>query len=181
MNCGAELVALEWLQGPGRGVLRLYIDHPGGDPRVPPSAEHPGATADLCAAVSRAAADRLDELDVIELAYDLEVSTPGFERPVQKRADFDRFVGLTAKVRTRAAVDGRTSFEAVLDGTVDAGESFAVRLRVGEREVVVPVKHLLRARLVEIKQPKASKPGKGPKAPHPKRAAEPKAAGQASS
>ena len=160
MNCGAELVALEWLQGPGRGVLRLYIDHPGGDPRVPPSAEHPGATADLCAAVSRAA---------------------GFERPEQKRADFDRFAGLTAKVRTRAAVDGRTSFEAVLDGTVDAGESFAVRLRVGEREVVVPVKHLLRARLVEIKQPKASKPGKGPKAPHPKRAAEPKAAGQASS
>ncbi len=31
---GVELVALEWLQGPGRGVLRLYIDRPGGDPRT---------------------------------------------------------------------------------------------------------------------------------------------------
>lgn len=164
---GAELVALEWLQGPGRGVLRLYIDRPGGDPRVPPGDDRPGTTADLCAAVSRDVAAMLDEDDRIEVAYDLEVSSPGFERPVQTRADFDRFVGLAIKVRTRGPVEGRTSFEGPLLGTTDVGDGYAVRVSAGGHEVVIPRRQVTRARLLEIKPPKPAKPGKGPKAPRP--------------
>lgn len=164
---GAELVALEWLQGPGRGVLRLYIDRPGGDPRVKPDEAHPGPTADLCAAVSHAVAALLDADDRIEVAYDLEVSSPGFERPVQTRADFDRFAGLEIKVRTRGPIDGKTSFEGALLGTSDVGSEYVVRVSVGGREVAVPRRQVSRARLLEIKPPKPVKPGKGPKAPRP--------------
>jgi ribosome maturation factor RimP len=166
-SCGVELVALEWLQGPGRGVLRLYIDRPGGDPRVKPDDAHPGTTADLCAAVSHAVADLLDKDDRIEVAYDLEVSSPGFERPVQTRKDFDRFAGLEMKVRTRGPLEGKTSFEATLLGTTDDGDGYAVRVSMGGREVAIPRRQVSRARLLEIKAPKPVKPGKGPKAPRP--------------
>lgn len=162
---GAELVALEWLQGPGRGVLRLYIDRPGGDPRTAHDESRPGATADLCAAVSHAVSAMLDAADTIEGAYDLEVSSPGFERPVQKREDFDRFAGLAVKIRTRGPLDGRTSFEGPLVGTSDAEDGYAVRVSVGGSEVAIPRRLVSRARLLEIKQPRPAKPGKGPKAP----------------
>lgn len=162
---GVELVALEWLQGPGRGVLRLYIDRPGGDPRVRPDDANPGTTADQCAAVSHAVSKLLDEDDRIEMAYDLEVSSPGFERPVQTRRDFDRFVGLAVKVRTRGPLDGKTSFEGTLLGTSDDGDGYTVRVSVGGGEVSIPRRQVSRARLLEIKPPKPVKPGKGPKAP----------------
>lgn len=164
---GAELVALEWLQGPGRGVLRLYIDLPGGDPRTAHDESRPGATADLCAAVSHAVSAMLDAADTIEGAYDLEVSSPGFERPVQKREDFDRFAGLVVKVRTRGPLDGRTSFEGPIVGTADAADGYVVRVSVDGREIAIPRRQVSRARLLEIKQPKPAKPGKGPKAPRP--------------
>jgi ribosome maturation factor RimP len=164
---GVELVALEWLQGPGRGVLRLYIDRPGGDPRVKPDESHPGTTADECAAVSHAVSGLLDDDDRIEVAYDLEVSSPGFERPVQTRQDFDRFAGLVVKIRTRGPLEGKTSFEGPLLGTSDDKDGYTVRVSVGGREVAIPRRQVSRARLLEIKAPKPVKPGKGPKAPRP--------------
>lgn len=161
----AEVVAVEWLVGPGRGVLRVYIDRPGGDPRTAQDPARVGATADLCAAVSRAASPLLDELDLIEVPYDLEVSSPGLERPVQLRADFDRFAGLMIKVKTRAPLDGRASWEGTLRGTVDRDGDWAVRVQLGEETAEVPRRMISRARLAEVKTPRPPKPGKGPRAP----------------
>lgn len=161
---GVELVAVEWLQGPGRGVLRLYIDRPGGDPRTAATQKGEGATADLCAAVSRDASPVLDGVELFEMPYDLEVSSPGFERPVQKRADYDRFVGMTLKVKTRVPIEGRGSFEGTLVGTVDRTDGeWAVRMEVGGREMELDARKIARASLAEIKAPKPEKPGKGPK------------------
>lgn len=161
---GVELVAVEWLQGPGRGVLRLYIDRPGGDPRTAATQKGEGATADLCAAVSRDAGPVLDGMDVFEMPYDLEVSSPGFERPVQKRADFDRFAGMVLKVKTRVPIEGRGSFEGALAGTVEGpGGAWAVRMDVGGHELELDARKIARAMLAEIKTPKPAKPGKAPK------------------
>lgn len=168
---GVELVAVEWLQGPGRGILRLYIDRPGGDPRVPPSEQRPGATADICAHVSRDVGAVLDTLDVIEGAYDLEVGSPGFERPVQKRADFDRFKGLKVRISLHKALagslNGQRVFEGTLEGTREgSGENYRVVIALGPKgEVEIPRQEISRARLVEIKAEKPAKPGKGPKKP----------------
>ena len=167
---GVELVALEWLQGPGRGVLRLYIDRPGGDPRTALAEQGSGATADVCARLSRdvsAVLDKLDE-DAFPMPYDLEVSSPGFERPVQKRADFERFKGLVAHVKARRAIGGKGTLEGVLDGTRDAADGgFAVVLLIDSKPLEINASNIARAYLAEIKAPKPAKPGKGPRKNRP--------------
>lgn len=168
---GVELVALEWLQGPGRGVLRLYIDRPGADPRTPPDERGPGATADVCARLSRDVSAVLDKIDeeLIPMAYDLEVSSPGFERPVQKREDFERFKGLTLILKARHAIEGRGSFEGPITGTKDLPDGdYAVCITVeNDRAVEVPTRNIARARLAEIKAPKPAKPPKAPRKNRP--------------
>lgn len=158
---GVELVALEWLQGPGRGVLRVYIDRPNGDPRVVDPAR--GITADVCVAVSRDVGAALDaDESLVTGAYDLEVSSPGFERPVQKREDFERFAGLEIHVKLRERVGSRGAFDGVLRGTADAPEGYIVKVETGGQVWELPSKKITRAKLAEIKAPKPTKPGKGP-------------------
>lgn len=159
---GLELVALEWLQGPGRGVLRVYIDRPGGHPALVDPARL--VTADLCVAVSRDTGAILDaDETLVSTAYDLEVSSPGFERPVQKRADFERFAGLEIGVKLRERVESRGTFTGILRGTVDLPQGgFAVKVETAGRVWELPFAKVTRARLSEIKAPKPAKPGKGP-------------------
>lgn len=96
---GYDLVAVEWTSSSGPGTLRVSIDalpgvasaDSGGDPR--------GITAHACARVSRAIEPLLDAADPIRARYTLEVSSPGIERPVQRAADFERFIGYTVRIR----------------------------------------------------------------------------------
>jgi ribosome maturation factor RimP len=90
---GYELVEVEWLRQAGRWTLRLYVDKQDG-----------GFGIDDCQLVSRTVDPILDVEDFIEPAYDLEVSSPGLERPLRKPADFDRFAGRRAKVKTYGPV-----------------------------------------------------------------------------
>lgn len=84
---GFDLVAVEWVGGQRGTILRLSIDGPD------------GISADHCAAVSDGVSHVLDEDDPIEARYTLEVSSPGINRPVQRAADFQRFLGFTIKLR----------------------------------------------------------------------------------
>lgn len=86
-RCGCVLLAVELVGAPTRPIVRLYIDRPG------------GVTIDHCAQVSAAVSPVLDVEDPISSAYELEVSSPGIERPVERPEDFARFVGYRAKVR----------------------------------------------------------------------------------
>ncbi|MCA9636163.1 MAG: ribosome maturation factor RimP [Myxococcales bacterium] len=91
---GYEILLVEWA-GTGRGrILRIYLDHPD------------GVTLDDCTRMGRVLSDALDaaEADPAQPAlaallgqpYNLEVSSPGIDRPIQKLSDFARFVGYTA-------------------------------------------------------------------------------------
>jgi ribosome maturation factor RimP len=99
---GYELVALERV---GRGLLRLYIDKPG------------GVVIDDCVRVS----NQLTRLFMVEnVDYErLEVSSPGLDRPLVKEADFVRFAGERANLRLHAPIDGRKRFTGVLRGLTD--------------------------------------------------------------
>jgi ribosome maturation factor RimP len=81
---GYELVEVEWVRGAGRWTLRVFIDKQG------------GVNIDDCQAVSRTVEPILDVEDFIEPAYDLEVSSPGLDRPLRKPQDFDRYRGQRA-------------------------------------------------------------------------------------
>jgi ribosome maturation factor RimP len=91
---GYELVEVEWVRAGGRWTLRLYIDREG------------GVGIDHCQEVSRTVEPILDVEDFIEPAYDLEVSSPGVDRPLRKPKDFDRFAGQRAHVKAYGPVAG---------------------------------------------------------------------------
>jgi len=112
-DMGLELVDLEYRRE-GRGwVLRLFIDKPG------------GVTLDDCADASREVGGLLDVEDLIPNAYQLEVSSPGINRPLKKEQDFERFAGHLVKVKTYQSLDPdhrgyqRKTFVGELRGLVD--------------------------------------------------------------
>jgi ribosome maturation factor RimP len=95
---GVELVHAE-VSGPdGKPIVRIYIDKPG------------GVTHDDCSEVSLQFGTVLDVEDFIHSAYTLEVSSPGLERGLYKRADYERFTGRAAKIKTRTPVNGQRNF-----------------------------------------------------------------------
>src|SRR5438034_4589380 len=119
-------VAAPVLQGMGYRLVRIKISGEAGC-TVQVMAERPDGTMliDDCEAVSRALSPVLDIADPIDRAYRLEISSPGIDRPLVRRSDFDRNAGSTIKVEMAVAIEGRRRFRGVLLGT----EGEAARLR----------------------------------------------------
>jgi ribosome maturation factor RimP len=107
-------------------------------------------TIEDCEAVSRALSPALDVADPIDRAYRLEISSPGIDRPLVRRSDFDRYAGHEAKVEMAAAVNGRRRFRGVLAGT----ENDCARLKRSDAmpgelaEVLLPIEDMAEAKLV---------------------------------
>lgn len=127
---GFDLVAVEWTGG-RRGTLRLSIDKPG------------GVGAADCALVSRRVGPLLDEADPFEATYDLEVSSPGIERPVQRLDDFRRFQGFRARIRAEEGLPRRR-----WTGTIRRVQGEDVVVDVDGVEHVVPFAVIEAAHLV---------------------------------
>lgn len=123
---GYEFVALELING---GGLRLFIDTP------------EGITLDDCVLVS----NHLTRLFAVEnVDYDrLEVSSPGLDRPLTKEADYVRFAGSLAKIKTRMPLEGRKQFRGRLAGL----EEGRVRIDVDGTIVGIPFSSIDKARL----------------------------------
>ena len=115
-------------------------------------AERPdgGMAIEDCEAASRALSPIFDASDPVEGPYRLEISSPGIDRPLVRRSDFDRYAGHVAHVEMLAPIDGRRRFRGDLLGT--QGDS--VRLRrtdpaAGDNpEVLLPIVDMAEARLV---------------------------------
>lgn len=105
---GTELVDLEYRREGSGWVLRLFIDRDG------------GVTLDDCADISRAVEAILDADDIIPHEYNLEVSSPGLNRPLKKDADFRRFIGRSARVKTFEVIDGSRNFKGRIEGCEDS-------------------------------------------------------------
>ncbi|MBW1849854.1 MAG: ribosome maturation factor RimP [Deltaproteobacteria bacterium] len=128
-----ELVHIEYQRERGGRKLRFYIDKPG------------GVTLDDCVNINRQSGDLLDVILEDTGPYNLEVSSPGPERPLGKETDFERFRGRTARIKTTQRVDGRKKFKGVLMG-ISKG---TVNLRVEDQTVFIPFGEISRARLVD--------------------------------
>jgi len=103
-----------------------------------------GMNVDHCAEISRAVSALLDVDDPIAGTYQLEVSSPGIDRPLMKPADFERFAGFEARVETDLAIDGQRKFKGQLLGLHDQ----AVRLAMPEGEKEIPLSAIRKAKLV---------------------------------
>lgn len=129
---GFELIHVEFQPEAGGCILRLYIDKPG------------GVKLDDCVYVSRQITDLLDVTLEDIGHYNLEVSSPGPERPLGQESDFNRFKGHFAKLKTRQPIDGQKQFTGRLMGIVDQ----QVLLTVDGKTVAIPYDEITRARLV---------------------------------
>jgi ribosome maturation factor RimP len=104
---GLELVHWEMVGPRNNFVLRIYIDKPG------------GVNHGDCETVSNQVGTLLDVEDLIANRYTLEVSSPGIERGLYKRADYERFAGNRVKIKTFAPIGGQRNFRGLLVGISD--------------------------------------------------------------
>ena len=129
---GVELVHIEYQREAGGRTLRIYIDKPG------------GVTLNDCAAISRQAGDILDVGFENDEPYNLEVSSPGLNRPLVKLKDFERFKGEQVKIRTDQPLSGQKNFKGTLLGESNEDVSVSIDNKI----VNIPFKEILKARLV---------------------------------
>ena len=101
-------------------------------------------TLDACAKVSHAVSALLDVADPLPGAYRLEVTSPGLDRPLVRRADYERFAGLEARLETELPIEGRRRFRGRLLGL--AGDQ--IRLSLPEGEMSIPFDAIKKAKLV---------------------------------
>ena len=107
-------------------------------------------TVEDCEAVSRALSPVLDVADPIDRAYRLEISSPGIDRPLVRKSDFERYAGHVARIETAMPIQGRKRFRGTLMGT--EGEAARIR-RDGategeEAEILLPIEEMSEAKLV---------------------------------
>jgi ribosome maturation factor RimP len=103
-----------------------------------------GMSLDDCETLSRALSPLLDVADPIAGEYDLQVSSPGIDRPLVELEDFERFAGHEAKLETAQMIEGRRRFRGMLVGV----EGEAVKIAIPEGETTIPFASLSNAKLV---------------------------------
>ncbi len=129
---GYELVGVEFRPHSGNALLRIYID------------KETGINVDDCEQVSRQVSGVLDVEDPIPGHYNLEVSSPGLDRPLFEAAHFARFVGHRARVWLELPMNGRKKWVGVLKGLRED----QVVLESEGTELLIPLERIEKARLV---------------------------------
>jgi ribosome maturation factor RimP len=129
---GGDLVELQYGRPKrGRGILRLFVDRPG------------GISIEELARINRIVGGLLEVHDVIPGSYTLEVSSPGLTRVLKNLEDYQRYVGRLVRITTHAPWEGRQVHSGILQGLKDD----QVCLKEGESVVCIPLSEIARARL----------------------------------
>lgn len=129
---GYEFVGVEWLKRSQRSLVRVYIDGP------------QGVSVDDCARVSHQVSGVLDVEDPVPGEYDLEVSSPGWDRPLFSLADFERFAGHAVRIRMTVPIAGQRNFTGMLLGIAEG----KVIVDVEGQEHALMFEHIGKARLL---------------------------------
>lgn len=129
---GVELLGIEYISAGNNSVLRLYIDHEN------------GIDVDNCAEVSRQVSAILDVEDPISTEYNLEVSSPGVDRPLFTKEHFENVLGETVDVKLGMPLNGRRKFKGLLEA-VDGTNLIVV---VDGEDYELPIANVDKANLI---------------------------------
>lgn len=129
---GKELLGVEFISAGNHSVLRLFIDHEN------------GIDVDDCAEVSRQVGAILDVEDPISSEYNLEVSSPGLDRPLFDKAHFEAVVDETVEVKISMPLNGRRKFK----GKLIAVENDSLIVMVDNEEYELVISNIDKAHLV---------------------------------
>jgi len=133
--CGYEIVRLRLMGGAERRRLQIMAERPDGEMLI-----------EDCAKLSRALSEVLDAADPISGEYTLEVSSPGVDRPLTRKQDFETYEGYEARLELDRLAEGRKRFRGVLAGV--EGDNVAIDLEGEEETTLVPLAWILEAKLV---------------------------------
>ena len=134
-DMGLELVEATLLNKGGRLILYVAID------------KEDGVTVDDCGLVSKRLSIILDETDLLKGQYDLEVSSPGINRPLTKKSHFERFSGQRVKIKTKMPINGSRNFTGVFEAKDDG-----VSVTVDDEKTEIPYKNIKKANLkIDVK------------------------------
>ncbi len=134
-SIGYEVISIEFLREQIGWVLRIYIDKEG------------GVGIDDCAKVSELISPILDVEDFIEVSYNLEVSSPGVNRPLRKEEHFRKVIGETIKVSTEEGIEEynmRKNYKGKLKGVNDA----KIEIEIDKKIYKIPLSKIRKANLV---------------------------------
>jgi ribosome maturation factor RimP len=129
---GFDLIEIEHFPNPKHGVLRLYIDKEG------------GVNVDDCSMVSRQISALIDVEDPVSGQFNLEISSPGADRPLRRLVDFQRFTGSLVKLKTAIPLEGQRNFKGRL---LEASEDTVV-IETDDEEISLPMSAIDKARIV---------------------------------
>jgi ribosome maturation factor RimP len=129
---GMEILEVEYRRESDGWVLRIFLD------------SERGISVEDCAAVSRIAGDLLDVTDLIPNPYNLEVSSPGIDRPLRRLDHFQKYIGYIIEVRTISPVQNRRNFK----GELKEASSEGVVIDCEAGNYLIPMSLIERARLL---------------------------------
>ncbi|WP_022847272.1 MULTISPECIES: ribosome maturation factor RimP [unclassified Desulfurobacterium] len=129
-----ELVDIEFVREPIGWVLRIYADR-----------ENGGITISDCQWISERIGTILDVEDLIHHPYNLEVSSPGLDRPLKKQKDFEKQIGNVVKIKTTEPLDNQRNFKGEILSADDKGVTIHDVSR--NTEVEIPFEKIKTAKL----------------------------------
>lgn len=144
-EAGFELLLCSWTGLARRPALAVYIKRADGEP----------VGIEDCVMVHNAVTDHLDVENLIPVAYDLEVSSPGVERPLKRAEHFSEQIGRMARVRTWEPIGTRRNWK----GTISSVEDDLVTIVVDGADHRIPIPAIERANLVYEPPQKGKKKG----------------------
>jgi ribosome maturation factor RimP len=131
-DLGFEFIGLEYNPNPKHSILRIYIDHEN------------GVGIQDCETVSRETAALLDVKDPIRSHYNLEVSSPGLDRPLFTPAHYSEFTGYEVQINLYAPQDGRRKFS----GPILSADESSVKIEQDGSEVTLEYDNIAKAKLI---------------------------------
>jgi len=131
-SMGFELVGVEFSSSDHHGHMRIYID------------KEDGINLEDCTEVSHQLSALLDVEDPVQVAFDLEVSSPGLNRPLFKVTDFAKFIGEKVKIKLAIPLNNRRNFK----GVITAVEGDVIELDIDNEHFKLSFNSIAKANLV---------------------------------
>ena len=130
-NCNAELVDINLSGSKYKPILRILVDKEG------------GITLGECTDINRQLSDVLDKDDIIKESFILEVSSPGLDRPLREKKDFEKVIGKEINLYTKEPIEGENFFQAMLNSV---GEDF-ISLKLKDGQLKIPYENIRNAKV----------------------------------
>ena len=135
---GMDLIHVECIKMHTRCIIRLFLD------------KETGVTLADCTNISNQLGDLFDIREVIKGAYTLEVSSPGFDRPLSRDQDFVKYKNSKVNIKTSVKIEGIKNFHGILLGCIEEADQKLVLIDIAGKIHRIPKQDIAKANLADV-------------------------------